>query len=184
MVTFSSRVADAIDSKNSLLCVGLDPDVQRIPAHLHAHPDTIYRFCHEIIAATHDLVAAFKPNIAFFEALGAGGVEILARVMELSPSSLWILDAKRGDIGNTAAAYATAAFDYLKADAITLNPYLGGDSLEPFWRAQNAARFCFAAPQIQAAPTCKNSSSPTVGRSIWPSPSSPNSIGTATATSA
>ena len=132
MVTFSSRVADAIDSKNSLLCVGLDPDVQRIPAHMHAHPDTIYRFCHEIIAATHDLVAAFKPNIAFFEALGAGGVEILARVMELSPSSLWILDAKRGDIGNTATAYATAAFDYLKADAITLNPYLGGDSLEPF----------------------------------------------------
>ena len=132
MLTFSSRVAEAIDAKNSLLCVGLDPDTQRIPAHLRAHPDAVYRFCYDIIAATHDLVAAFKPNIAFFEALGAGGVEVLARVMALSPSTLWILDAKRGDIGNTAAAYATAAFDYLKADAITLNPYLGGDSLEPF----------------------------------------------------
>jgi orotidine-5'-phosphate decarboxylase len=132
MASFGTRLAEAIDTKNSLLCVGLDPDVQRIPAHLREHPDAVYRFCHDIIAATHDLAAAFKPNIAFFEALGAGGVEVLARVMALSPSTLWILDAKRGDIGNTAAAYASAAFDYLNADAITLNPYLGGDSLEPF----------------------------------------------------
>lgn len=132
MTTFNQRLAAAIDTKNSLLCVGLDPDVTRLPAHLRDQPDAVYRFCHEIIAATHDLVAAFKPNIAFFEALGTGGIEVLARVMALSPSTLWILDAKRGDIGNTAAAYATAAFDHLHADAITLNPYLGGDSLEPF----------------------------------------------------
>ncbi|MFM2309542.1 MAG: hypothetical protein RLY87_1664, partial [Chloroflexota bacterium] len=141
MASFGTRLAEAIDTKNSLLCVGLDPDLQRIPAHLREHPDMVYRFCHDIIAATHDVAAAFKPNIAFFEALGAGGVEVLARVMALSPSTLWILDAKRGDIGNTAAAYASAAFDYLKADAITLNPYLGGDSLEPFLQKPERGSF-------------------------------------------
>ena len=101
----------------------------------------MYRFCHDIVAATHDVVAAFKPNIAFFEAMGTGGIEVLARIMTLSPSTLWILDAKRGDIGNTAAAYAIAAFDHLHADAITLNPYLGGDSLEPFLTRSDRGSF-------------------------------------------
>jgi orotidine-5'-phosphate decarboxylase len=117
----------------SLLCVGLDPDPQRIPAALRGEPDPIYAFCLAIVAATADLAAAFKPNIAFFEALGPAGMATLQRLIAAMPRDVpVIVDAKRGDIGSTASAYAEAIFGQLGADAVTLSPYLGGDSLQPF----------------------------------------------------
>lgn len=132
MVNFNQRLQNSIEQQNSLLCIGLDPDVTRLPNVLRDDPDAVYTFCHEIIAATHDIAVAYKPNIAFFEALGVAGIETLTRLMHLTRHNIWILDAKRGDIGNTASAYANAAFAHFNADAITLNPYMGGDTLEPF----------------------------------------------------
>lgn len=132
MVSFNQRLQTAIEQQNSLLCIGLDPDVTRLPDVLRNDVDAVYTFCHEIIAATHDIAVAYKPNIAFFEAMGVAGIDILTRLMQLTRHNIWILDAKRGDIGNTASAYAKAAFTHFNADAITLNPYMGGDTLEPF----------------------------------------------------
>ena len=124
---------DATQRNQSLLCVGLDPDPRRIPAGLHAEADPIYAFCMAIVEATADLVCAFKPNIAFFEALGPAGVATLQRLIADMPRSVpVIIDAKRGDIGSTAAAYAEAIFERLRADAVTLSPYLGGDAMQPF----------------------------------------------------
>lgn len=131
-MSFHDTLTHHIQHHNSLLCVGLDPDPARIPAHLGSGATAVYAFCRDIIAATQDVVAAFKPNIAFFEAMGPAGIEVLAQLMSLPRHNLWILDAKRGDIGNTASAYASAAFDQFHADAITVSPYLGGDALEPF----------------------------------------------------
>jgi orotidine-5'-phosphate decarboxylase len=134
-MTFLDLLLDATRRNQSLLCIGLDPDPARIPAQLRAAPDPIYAFCAAIIEATADLVCAFKPNSAFFEALGIGGIATLRRVIAAVPRDVpVILDAKRGDIGSTAAAYAHAAFEVLGASAVTLNPYLGGDALAPFLR--------------------------------------------------
>jgi orotidine-5'-phosphate decarboxylase len=133
---------DASQRNQSLLCVGLDPDPRRIPAAPHAHADPIYAFCMAIVEATADLVCAFKPNIAFFEALGPAGVATLQRLVADMPRSIpVIIDAKRGDIGSTATAYAEAIFERLGADAVTLSPYLGGDALQPF--LDYADRGCF-----------------------------------------
>lgn len=121
-------------SQSSLLCIGLDPVPALLPESVRAHPDPVYAFCAAIIEATADLVCAYKPNIAFFEALGTSGIDTLRRLLREHHAAPMILDAKRGDIGSTATAYAQAAFEYLGADAITLNPYLGGDALEPFLR--------------------------------------------------
>ncbi|MFM7678154.1 MAG: orotidine-5'-phosphate decarboxylase [Roseiflexaceae bacterium] len=132
MTAFYQRLTHAITSHNSLLCVGLDPDTSKLPVPLRNHPDAVYQFCADIINATSDVVAAFKPNIAFFEAMGVTGIEILTRLTTLARHNFWILDAKRGDIGNTAAAYAHAAFAHYRCDAVTVNPYLGGDAVAPF----------------------------------------------------
>lgn len=140
-MSFNQRLQAAIEHHNSLLCIGIDPDFTRIPDTLRQDADAVYTFCHEIIAATHDIAVAFKPNIAFFEAMGLAGIEVLTRLMALTRHNIWILDAKRGDIGNTASAYAQAAFDHFNADAITLNPYMGGDTLEPFLRHADRGGF-------------------------------------------
>jgi orotidine-5'-phosphate decarboxylase len=140
-MSFSDTLRDASRRQNSLLCIGLDPLPERIPAHLRSQPDPLFAFCAAIIEATADAACAFKPNIAFFEALGAPGIETLRRIIALPRSVPLILDAKRGDIGSTAEAYARLAFEWLAADAITLSPYLGGDALEPFLRY--AERGCF-----------------------------------------
>jgi orotidine-5'-phosphate decarboxylase len=141
-MTFLDLLLGASRRNRSLLCVGLDPDPRRIPALLQATPDPVYTFCAAIVEATADLVCAFKPNIAFFEALGPAGIETLRRLIAAMPRDVpVIVDAKRGDIGSTAAAYATALFDVLGADAVTLSPYLGGDSLAPFLRY--AEKGCF-----------------------------------------
>jgi orotidine-5'-phosphate decarboxylase len=134
-MTFLEMLLEAGRRNRSLLCVGLDPDMAHIPARLRGAPDPIYAFCTAIVEATADLVCAFKPNSAFFEALGTAGMETLRRVIAAVPRDVpVILDAKRGDIGSTAAAYARSAFEVLGASAITLNPYLGGDALAPFLR--------------------------------------------------
>lgn len=132
---FLDLLLDTTRRNRSLLCVGLDPDPRKIPARLQAARDPVYAFCSAIVEATADLVCAFKPNIAFFEALGTSGYATLQTLMRSIPADIpVILDAKRGDIGSTAQAYARAAFEVFGAHAVTLNPYLGHDSLEPFLR--------------------------------------------------
>ncbi|MDZ4719563.1 MAG: orotidine-5'-phosphate decarboxylase [Roseiflexaceae bacterium] len=140
-MNFPARLLEASQRNHSQLCIGLDPDPQRIPVHFRSHPDPIYAFCITIIDATADLACAFKPNIAFFEALGLVGLQTLHRLMKSHRTVPWILDAKRGDIGSTAEAYARAVFDELQADAVTLSPYLGSDSLAPFLK--RSEKGCF-----------------------------------------
>lgn len=141
-MTFIEQLRAVQRQANSLLCIGLDPDVARLPPPTRGAPDPVYAFCAAIIDATSDLVCAFKPNIAFFEVLGTTGPATLRRVISAVPPGIpVILDAKRGDIGSTATAYAQAVFDTLGAHAVTLNPYLGGDSLQPF--LDYADRGCF-----------------------------------------
>lgn len=134
-MTFLDSLLETGRRNRSLLCVGLDPDLRKIPAILRAASDPTYAFCMAIVEATADLVCAFKPNIAFFEALGPPGMATLRRLIADMPRNVpVILDAKRGDLGSTAEAYAEAVFEWLSADAVTLSPYLGGDSLAPFLR--------------------------------------------------
>ncbi len=119
---------------NSLLCVGLDPDLEKIPDHLRTAKSPLFEFNRAIIESTSDLVCAFKPQIAFYAASGLErDLELtIAYIHENFPGIPVILDAKRGDIGSTAKLYAQEAFDRYGADAVTVNPYLGGDALEPF----------------------------------------------------
>ena len=117
-----------------MLCVGLDPDVSRFPTSMRGSVDAIEEFCKAIVDATGDLVCAFKPQIAYFAAVGAEKqLENICEYIRVKfPAVVLILDAKRGDIGDTAALYAREAFSRYGADAVTVNPYLGTDSLEPF----------------------------------------------------
>ncbi|MGE3983665.1 MAG: orotidine-5'-phosphate decarboxylase [Dehalococcoidia bacterium] len=125
---FTEKLAEAVKQNDSLLCVGLDPDPSLMPI------ASVADFNKAIIEATSDLVCCYKPNIAFYEALGAEGMEALHMTMRNIPDHIpVILDAKRGDIGNTSAAYARAVFDELGADAMTVNPWGGKDAVEPFY---------------------------------------------------
>jgi orotidine-5'-phosphate decarboxylase len=119
---------------NTLVCVGLDPEPAKFPALLREDPDAVFAFCRDIVDATADLAACFKPQIAHFSALGAESAlqRLIRHVHEAHPGVPVILDAKRGDIGSTAQHYAAEAFDRYGADAVTLNPYLGRDSVQPF----------------------------------------------------
>lgn len=114
------------------LCVGLDPDLKRFPAPFSGGVEKIAPFLEEIIAATRTYAAAYKINTAFFEQYGRVGMDALYTVREAVGSSFCIIDAKRGDIGNTSAAYARSLFEDLAADAVTVAPYMGSDSIEPF----------------------------------------------------
>lgn len=136
-MNYRKRLLSAIQHSGSALCVGLDPDAHRIPSLFKsADGDLISactRFCEAIIEHTHAYAAAFKPNMAFFEALGADGWKLYERVCELIPEGkLIITDAKRGDIGNTSAHYAKAFWQGSGSDAVTINPLMGLDSLEGF----------------------------------------------------
>lgn len=125
--SFSDKLRGAAEANRSLLCVGLDPDPNLMPI------DDVFEFNRAIIDATRDLVCCYKPNLAFYEALGPSGLEALRRTVEHIPDDIPVIgDAKRGDIGNTARAYATALFDFYGFDAVTANPYMGGDTLAPF----------------------------------------------------
>lgn len=129
-----SALLHAIHSKRSFLCVGLDPDPALLPDVLRNEKDASFTFLKEIIDATAPFGVAFKVNTAFFEAEGASGWELLQKVFDYLPKScMRIADAKRGDIGNTSNRYAKAFFETLGADAVTLAPYMGNDSLQPFF---------------------------------------------------
>jgi orotidine-5'-phosphate decarboxylase len=133
-----SELFAQIQQKSSFLCVGLDPDLEKIPSHLRREPDPIFSFCKAIIEETADFAVAYKPNVAFFEALGAKGWETLAKIAELMPKEVFtIADAKRGDIGNTSKLYAKAFFETMNFDSITVAPYMGQDSVTPFLEFEN-----------------------------------------------
>lgn len=128
---------DQISQKKSYLCVGLDTDIRKIPAHLQKERDPVFEFNKQIIDATADYCVSYKPNIAFYEALGAKGWESLQKTIEYIPKSHFtIADAKRGDIGNTSGLYARTFFDPsssgLDFDSVTVAPYMGSDSVKPF----------------------------------------------------
>lgn len=130
------KLVSEIKRKNSFLCIGLDVDLEKIPAHLLTEEDPIFAFNKAIIDATHHFAVAYKPNTAFYEAYGLKGWKSLERtiqyVRETYPEVFTIADAKRGDIGNTSSRYAKAFFDDLGFDSITVAPYMGKDSVEPF----------------------------------------------------
>ncbi len=122
-----------IQQKQSFLCVGLDPDLAKIPRHLHSEEDPIFAFNRQIIDATADYCIAYKPNIAFYESLGAKGWESLRKTLDYIPNDFFtIADAKRGDIGNTSSRYARTFFETYDFDSITVAPYMGEDSVTPF----------------------------------------------------
>ncbi len=133
-MNFMQALAAARDRNQSLLCVGLDPEPGKFPASLRGNPDATFEFCRAIVDATADLVCAFKPQIAHFAARGEESAlqRLIEHIHAEHPGVPVILDAKRGDIGSTAAYYAAEAFDRYQADAVTLNPYLGRDSVQPF----------------------------------------------------
>jgi orotidine-5'-phosphate decarboxylase len=118
---------------SSMLCVGLDPVMEKLPSKIEKNVSGIIEFCKIIIDATKDSVCGYKVNTAFFEQYGAMGISALENVFELIPENKFsIADAKRGDIGNTSIAYAKSVFEILNADSITVSPYMGSDSIEPF----------------------------------------------------
>jgi orotidine-5'-phosphate decarboxylase len=132
-VTFLEKLLAASRRNQSLICIGLDPEYERLPAHVQGQADPILAFNRGIIEATADLVCAYKPNLAFYEALGPAGLTTLQETLRLIPGYIpTIGDAKRGDTDNTSRQYARALFETYGFDAVTVNPYLGHDSLQPF----------------------------------------------------
>lgn len=127
------QLVEQIREKDSYLCVGLDTDIRKIPRHLLSSADPIFEFNKQIIDATHTYAVAYKPNIAFYESMGTQGWESLQKTADYIPKECFtIADAKRGDIGNTSAMYARAFFEEMNFDSITVAPYMGKDSVEPF----------------------------------------------------
>ena len=133
-MTFIESLNAAWQKNNSLLCVGLDPDPAKFPAHLKGKPDAIFEFCKRIADATADAICCFKPQIAYFAAHRAEDQleALIAHIHANHPHIPVILDAKRGDIGRTAEQYAVEIFERHRADAITVNPYMGKDSVDPY----------------------------------------------------
>ena len=133
-MSFTRTLSAAWQRNSSLVCVGLDPEPARFPAALRDTPDAIFAFCRDIVDATADLVCCFKPQIAYFAAHRAEAAleRLIAHIHTQHPGVPAILDAKRGDIGSTAQHYVAEAFDRYGADAVTVNPYLGRDSVQPF----------------------------------------------------
>lgn len=131
-----SQLVENIKTKESFLCVGLDTDIKKIPGHLLDTPDPIFAFNKAIVDATAPYCIAYKPNMAFYESLGARGIEAFEKtvkyIRENHPDQFIIADAKRGDIGNTSALYARAFFEEMEVDALTVAPYMGSDSVKPF----------------------------------------------------
>jgi orotidine-5'-phosphate decarboxylase len=136
-MNFLDKLAGAVNRNQSLVCVGLDPDPELMPEGI-----SVIDFNREIIKATADLVCAYKPNFAFYEAMGIEGMKALEETVKSIPSDIPVIgDAKRSDIGNTAKAYARAIFDVFGFDACTVNPYLGYDAVEPFIQYQGKGIF-------------------------------------------
>ena len=139
---FLDKLLEISKKNNSLLCVGLDTDIGKIPEFLLKEDDPLFSFNKSIIDATSDLVCAYKPNLAFYESQGVKGWESLKKTCEYIPEHIpVILDAKRGDIGNTSRMYAKAIFEDLKGDGVTVSPYLGEDSISPFLAYEDKCAF-------------------------------------------
>ncbi|MDA3927862.1 MAG: orotidine-5'-phosphate decarboxylase, partial [Prolixibacteraceae bacterium] len=132
----AAQLFEQVKKKRSFLCIGLDTDIQKLPKHLLDTSDPVFAFNKEIIDHTHDLAISYKPNLAFYESLGAEGLISLDKtvkyIREKCPEVFIIADAKRGDIGNTSNMYARAFFDHYDFDAVTVAPYMGEDSVKPF----------------------------------------------------
>ena len=145
-MNFSLSLRQAWARADSMLCVGLDPDPERIPATLGRGPEAIFTFCRDIVDATAAYVCAFKPQIAYFSALRAEREleRLIQHIHAQHPGIPVILDAKRGDIGSTAERYAIEAFERYGADAVTINPYMGFDSIEPWlaWEGRGVILLC------------------------------------------
>src|SRR5581483_5111175 len=142
---FLKKLRSSIQKNNSLLCVGLDPDLEKIPEKFKGEQNPIFEFNKYIIDQTHDLVCTFKPNIAFYEAYGIDGLKQLKQTIEYikknHPEIPILLDAKRADIGNTAQRYAKSIFEYWDADATTVWVYVGKDSVLPFLEYKDKCTF-------------------------------------------
>lgn len=148
-MTFTEKLKRAVSTSSSVLCVGLDPNPELIPRSFREQfpdpHDLIREFCSRVIESTKESACAFKPNTAFFEALGSHGWRTLEQVINLIPKDkIIIADAKRGDIGNTALQYKRAFFDKLNADALTVNAMMGMDTLDPFLDEEERALFVLA----------------------------------------
>ena len=132
------QLIELIQKRNSFLCVGLDTDIEKIPAHLHTYDDPVFEFNRRIIDATREHCVAYKLNTAFFEALGPRGWYTMQKTFAyIGSTHFTIADAKRGDIGNTCDMYARAFFEKMQVDSITLAPYMGRDSIDPFLKYEN-----------------------------------------------
>ncbi|MCH9660628.1 MAG: orotidine-5'-phosphate decarboxylase [Bacteroidetes bacterium] len=151
----TSHLISEIQRKKSFLCIGLDVDLTKIPKHLLKEEDPIFAFNKAIIDATHHLCVAYKPNTAFYEAYGLNGWKSLERTIhylnENHPEIFTIADAKRGDIGNTSKMYAKAFFEDLNFDSVTIAPYMGKDSVEPFLEFENKYAILLALTSNQGA---------------------------------
>jgi orotidine-5'-phosphate decarboxylase len=138
----TNKIKEIQEKNKSMICVGLDLDRKKIPAAYTSSIKGLYDFATGIIEATQDIVAAYKPNLAFYEELGGEGFSLLEKIISRIPDDIVVIaDAKRGDIGNTAQHYAYAMFERLKADWVTLNPYMGYDSIRPFLDYQGKGAF-------------------------------------------
>ena len=142
-MTFIEQLLQATQSRQSLLCVGLDPEPAKFPDRFRDKPAHIFDFCAAIVDATHDVVCAFKPQIAYFAAHRAEHQleQLVAHIRQVAPAVPVILDAKRGDIGSTAEQYAIEAFERYGADAVTLSPFMGFDSVEPYLKRHGKGAF-------------------------------------------
>src|SRR5690554_3039350 len=146
------QLLEQIRIKKSFLCVGLDADIEKIPSFLLDLENPIFEFNKRIIDATKDYCVAYKPNIAFYEAMGAKGWESLAKTIDYIPSEIFtIADAKRGDIGNTSAMYAKTFFETYNFDSVTIAPYMGSDSVQPFLNQEGKWAIVLALTSNQGA---------------------------------
>lgn len=133
---FQEKLSNRIKTLRSFLCIGLDPDFDKLPPFVREKKEPLFEFCKEIVRKTHSYAIAYKPNIAFFERFGSKGFiqleKLLAYIRKVEPHILIVLDAKRGDLANTSKEYAKYYFRELKVDSVTINPYMGRDSIEPY----------------------------------------------------
>lgn len=143
-MNFKQKLENIIKKNNTLLCVGLDPDLDKLPQNFSKRKDQIFEFNKEIIDNTFDLVCAYKPDIAFYEASGIDGLKSLKKTLEYIPKDIpIILDAKRGSVGHTAELYAKSIFDYWNADAVTLHIFTGKDGVNPFLKYKDRYSFLY-----------------------------------------
>ena len=153
MMSFLDKLTATIQRHDSRLCIGLDPTLDALPEGIERSPAGVLRFNRAIIAATADLACAYKPNLAFYEAMGADGWRVLEETVRAVPDGIPVIaDAKRGDIGSTASAYATAIYDRLGCDACTVSPYLGLDAVAPFIARAGAFAFVLCRTSNPSAP--------------------------------